>query len=112
MYKIPSPTRDEMMRIMQDSWDALKLDPVLALKNSFLLNALDGSEDHLVTHHLIEMVGAEIKAFREELISSPSPPPKSLVELLKAITPLKGVIRKGQEKEAPPDEGLELFDCK
>ena len=109
MYKIPSPTRDEMMRIMQDSWDALKLDPVLALKNSFLLNALDGSEDHLVTDHLMEMVGAEIKAFREELISSP--PPKSLLELLKAITPLKGVIRKGQEKEAPPDEGLELFDC-
>ena len=37
--------------------------------------------------------------------------PKSLKQLLRLITPPKGVTRKNQHQEVPFDEGLELFDC-
>ena len=42
--KVPNPTRDDMMNMLASSWEALKVDPVLALKNNFILNKLDGSE--------------------------------------------------------------------
>ena len=43
--KVPSPSRDEMIEMLVESWDALDID---ALKSLFLLNTLDESEDHLV----------------------------------------------------------------
>ena len=108
--KIPAPTRDEMMHMLSESWKTVNICPVKALKNNFVLNALDGSEDYLVTDSLMQLVGEEIKSFRKELIKSP--PPKSIQELIKSITPPKGVRFKGYSETAvPPDEGIELFDC-
>ena len=37
--------------------------------------------------------------------------PKNLKDLLKLITPPKGVKRKGEKTAVPVDEGEELFDC-
>ena len=99
--KIPNPTRDEMMRMLYDSWNEIDICATKALKHNFLLNKLDGSEDYLVTDKLMSLVGDEVKAFRQTLLQTP--PPKTLEELLKSFTPPKGVTFR--------DEGKELLDC-
>ena len=45
--KIPCPERDEMMHMFRDSASEVlsKMDICLALKQNFLLNALDGSKN-------------------------------------------------------------------
>ena len=101
---------DDMMNMLFESWEALTLDPISALKNNFVLNAMDGSEDYLVTDKLLDLVGEDIRAFRTNLTSSP--PPKSIKELIQTITPPKGVrVKKDTVNDAPPDEGGELIDC-
>ena len=108
--KVPSPTRDDMMCMLNESWNATcdHIDPILALKNNFIMNALDGSEDFLVRETIKNLVGEEIVRFRNELMRTP--PPKSLKELIKSITPPKGVIRL-TKNDKPDDEGQELLDC-
>ena len=58
------------------------------LKENFLLNAFDGSEDHLASDKLYVMVGPQ------------------MVTLPKGIT-----IKAAPGRMPPPDEGTELFDC-
>ena len=99
--KIPAPTCDEMMRMLYDSWNEIDICATKALKHNFLQNKLDGSEDYLVTDKLVSLVGDEVKAFRQTLPQTP--PPKTLKELLKSITPPKRVTFR--------DEGKELLDC-
>ena len=62
-----------MMNMLASSCEALKVDPVLALKNNFILNKLDGSEDYLVYNRLFEIVGREMLKFRAEMMKK-SPP--------------------------------------
>ena len=50
--KVPNASRDDMMNMLASSWEALKVDPVLALKNNFILNKLDCTEDDLVYNKL------------------------------------------------------------
>ena len=108
--KVPNPSRDEMMEMLVDSWDTLDIDTTSALKSLFIANALDGSEDHLVSDKLYELVGATIVAFRTELMASLPPP--NVKELMKTLTPPKGVKRKqAAAAAAPEDEGRELLDC-
>ena len=108
--KVPNPSRDDMMNMLASSWEALTVDPVLALKNNFVLNKLDGSEDYLVYNRLFEIVGREMLEFRAEMTKKP--PPATLSALLATITPPKGVRIKQSAKDVPPlDEGTELFDC-
>ena len=113
--KVPSPSKDEMMTMISNAWDSTtqQVDPISALKQNFLLNALDGSEDWMVRDSLFELVGEEIKEFRVNLMKSP--PPKALRELISTITPPKGVKIKAtvgtSTDEAPADEGMELMDC-
>ena len=105
--KVPNPSRDDMMKMLNDSWQALILDPIQALKNNFVSNSFDGSEDYLVHDKLFSIVGEQMVAFREYLLDQPVP--NSLQDLLKTLTPPKGVhLRKDED---PPDEGRELLDC-
>ena len=53
------------------------------------------------------LAAKELIVFRNDLTDKPSP--KSLKELIKMITPSKGVKRKFDN--IPEDEGEELFDC-
>ena len=50
-----------------------------------------------------------MKAFCKQL--SKADIQKNLKDLLKLITPPKGVKRKGDKTAVPVDEGEELFDC-
>ena len=107
--KIPSPSRDDIMKMLNDAWNSLNVDVEEALKQNFLTLAFDGSEDYKVSEKLYWLVFEEINDFRQELQCSPSP--KSLKDLLATITPPKGVRRKSLTDEVPVDEGIELFDC-
>ena len=101
--KIPSPSRDEMMRMLLKAWELLDVDTEREFKSLFVTNALDGSEDYLVSDKLYALVGNEMVKFRTELMTSR--PAKTLKEVIRKLIPPKGVKRKGN------DEGIELLDC-
>ena len=107
--KIPAPSRDVMMHMLADSWDSLTMDPLKCLKNNFVCNAFDGSEDFMVSDKLFQIVGAEMVEFREALLKTTAP--MTVEKLMKTITPPKGV-RIREASVIPPDEGKELYDCK
>ena len=70
----------------------------------------DGSEDHLVSQRILNLVGDEMYELRRKLMVEPLP--KSLQGLISKITPPKGVKRvQLQKKSTPPDEGFEMLDC-
>ena len=100
--KIPSPDRDEMMNMAVTSFSQVKIDCKKAFNSLFVTNALDGSEDHLVSDKIMSLVGNEIKEFRKNMMKEKAP--KDFNELLKSITPPKGIRRKNVE-------GSELYDC-
>ena len=107
--KIPSPSRDDIMKMLNDAWNSLDVDVEEALKQNFLTSAFDGSEDYKVSEKLYSLVFEETNDFRQELQCSPSPKP--LKDLLVTITPPKGVRRKSSMDEVPVDEEIELYDC-
>ena len=78
------------------------IDTKKAFKTLFVTNALDGSEDYLVKDSIMQLVGTEMLKFREDLMKQKAP--KSLKDMLKTITPPKGIKRKNIE-------GIELLDC-
>ena len=101
--KIPSPSRDEIMRMLLKAWELLDVDTEREFKSLFVTNALDGSEDDLVSDILYALVGTEMVKFRTELMTSR--PAKTLKEVIRRLIPPKGVKRKGN------DEGIDLLDC-
>ena len=101
--KIPSPSRDEMMRMVLKTWELLDVDTEREFKSLFVTNALDGSGDYLLSDKLYALVGNEMVKFRTELMKSR--PAKTLKEVIRKLIPPKGVKRKGN------DEGIELLDC-
>ena len=107
--KIPQPSRDDMMRMLSESFEAVEIDVVTHFKSLWVTNALDGSEDYLVSERIMMLVGEKLKVFRKQLNKAESP--KNLKDLLKLITPPKVVKRKSKKTAVPVDEGEELFDC-
>ena len=102
--EIPTPDRQDMIdmamkciRTVNDSFDASS-----AFKSLFMTNALDGSEDRLVSDKIRGLVYEDIAKFREDLMKTPPPP--NIPELFKTLTPPKGVKRKNNI------EGGELYD--
>ena len=87
--KIPQPSRDDMMRILVESFKSLEIDVESCFEALWVTNALDGTEDYLVSERVMLLVGNKMKVFRNDLMKKKSP--KNLKELLKLITPPKGV---------------------
>ena len=100
--KIPSPSRDEMMHMLLKARDLLDVDTEREFKSLFVTNALDGSEDYLVSDKLYPLAGNETVKFRTELMTSS--PAKTLKEVIWKLIPPKGVKRKEN------DEEIELLD--
>ena len=71
-------------------------------KSLFVTNKLDGSEDLLINNKLRGLVYDEISKFCKKLLKTP--PPSTIQELIRTLTPPKGVKRKNNI------EGDELFD--
>ena len=92
------------MRMRLRAWELLDVDTAREFKSLFVTNALDGSEDYLVSDKLYALVGNEMVKFRTELMTSR--PAKTLKEVIRKLIPPKGVKRKGN------DEETELLDDK
>ena len=61
--KIPSPSRDNMIKMLMSSWDAITTDFLQVFKKLLVTNKLDGSEDYLVSDKLFSLIGNEMKDF-------------------------------------------------
>ena len=96
---IPKPSRQDVIDMAVSCMNKLNegLDFSKAFKSVFVTNKLDGSEDLLIDDKLRTLVYEDMVKFRTELLATP--PPKTLEELLKTITPPKGVKRKCNEVE-------------
>jgi hypothetical protein len=107
--KIPAPSRDQMMEMFSDAWEEVyeQTDSSDAYKKCLINIAFDGSEDHLASKRLMDLVGAEMLVFREELKLSTQP--STMKELRAQIIPPEGVKYKNAPNDFPPDEGFELF---
>ena len=79
-------------------------------KTNMITLALNGSEDHLASKKLMNLIGKEILEFREQLLSSKSA--ATLKELCTQMIKPKGVQMKSQTEKgkATPDKDLELID--
>lgn len=91
--KIPSPSRDDMMRMIATAWGKLNVDHALAFKSLFVTNSLDGSEDYLVSDRLFRLINESMVSFRKTLIPA----------VVRKLIPPKGIKRKNHE-------GYEMLD--
>ena len=60
-------------------WETLEADSKRECKSIFVTNALDGSEDYLVSNKLFALIGDEMVNFWKELM------PQNLVKTLKEV---------------------------
>ena len=99
--------------MFNDVWDEVynKIDCEDVYNKIMMTLAFDSSEDHLASKKIMDLVGKEMIAFREELIKSKQP--KDLRGLKKQIAPPEGV-RRGKRsqnyEEELVDEGMELYE--
>lgn len=110
--KIPSPSRDEIMKMCKEAYSHVlsTVDVVDAFKRNGITISLDGSEDHLVSNRLKTLVWDELTLFRTQLLSQPHP--TNLKQLEDKMIPPDGVKRKldAVVDSIPPDEGEEIDD--
>ena len=103
--KISSPSRNEMMSMLLQAWETLEIDTIREFKSQFVTDALDGSEDYLVSDKLFVLIVDEMVDFRKELMSRNSVKTLKVKEVIRNLIPPKGVKQKANV------EGSELLDC-
>ena len=70
--KIPQPSRDQIMQMFRNVWDEVYTKIICVdayYKKTMMTLAFNGSEDHLASKKLMDLVG-KMLAFSEELIKS------------------------------------------
>ena len=57
--KIPTPTRVQMMQMFQESWNetCANVNNEFVFKTKMITLALDGSEDHLASRKVMDLIG-------------------------------------------------------
>ena len=65
--EILQPTWDDIMRILEEIFKSSEIDVLNHFKALWVTNALDGSEDCLVSERLMSLVGENIKVFHDQL---------------------------------------------
>ena len=98
--KLPSPTWDEMMSMLANAWSPLIVDSTAVFKILYVTNALDGSEDHLVSEKLFCLSETDMLSFWAELLTRQHP--ESLEDVVRKLIPPKRIKRK-------EFEGTEFF---
>ena len=67
--RVPSLSRDDQLALLDSTWKSVReFDWVTAFKSLFLTNALNGSEDLLVSAGLWDAVGRELVRIRQEIL--------------------------------------------
>ena len=72
--KVPSPSREDMVKMLLSAWKDVPNNFAEVFKKLFVTNALDGSEDYLVSDKLFVLIESDMQKFRKELTESPVPP--------------------------------------
>ena len=98
--KVPSPNREDMVKMLLSAWKNVPNHFAEVFKKLFVTDALDGSEDNLVSDKLFALIGSDMQKFRKELTESPVP--AKLLTVIKQLIPPKGIRRNL--------EGTELLD--
>ena len=98
--KVPLPNREDMVKMLLSAWKDVPNNFAEVFKKLFVTNALDGSENHLVSDKLFALIGSDMQKFRKELTESPVP--AKLLTVIKQLFPPKGIRRNL--------EGTELLD--
>ena len=99
---MPAPDRNEMMRLLVNSNKDVKIDVKSAFKSVWVANALDGSEDYLVSDKIFGLVGELMASFRTGMIAKP--PLKTAKEVINSMILPKGI------KRGKSIAGTELLD--
>ena len=86
--RIPQPTRGDMMRMLDESFKDLNIDYNARFKSLWVTNALDGSEDNLVSKRIHGLVGEKMTSFRNELMKTQRP--KTLKKSFETDNPTEG----------------------
>ena len=70
--RIPTPTGDQMMPMFQESWkeSCANVNNKLVFKTNIITLTLDGSEDHLASTKLVDLIEKVMLEFRKQLLSS------------------------------------------
>ena len=100
--KVPAPDRIEMMTLLNDAMQDVRINESSAFKSVWVTNALDGSEDYLVSDKIFSLVGESMRSFRAEMLKKS--PPSTIKEVIRSIIPPKGI------KRGKNTEGTEIFD--
>ena len=89
--KIPAPFRYQMMEMFYDAWEKTcsDVDNEQTFKSNMMTLAFDGSEDHLASKKLTDLVGEEMLIFRKHLLKSTTT--ALFKELRSTITKSEGV---------------------
>ena len=108
---IPSPSREETMKMFDVLWTKVcaEIDTASVFKKNVITLNLDGSENHLASQKLLSLVGDDMFQFREELLISDLP--TSIHALGNIMEPPVEVRRDwGANTAISPEEGMELID--
>ena len=89
--KVPALDWNEMMKLLVNCNKDVKIDVKSAFKSVLVTNALEGSEDYLVSDKIFCFVGESMTSFRTEMIAKS--PPKTFKELINSMIPPKGIKR-------------------
>ena len=96
-----------MVRI-NDAQKSAHIDVIKSFKSLIITNKFDRSEDFTVSDAVFSLVGEAMVEFRERLLKTT---PRTIKELMKTITPPKGVkAAKLWKSNVPENEGLEIWD--
>ena len=58
--KVPSPSREDMVTMINKAWKDIEIDYAMIFKALFITNKLDGSEDYMVSDKIITLIGHNI----------------------------------------------------
>lgn len=67
--KVPAPKREDIIKMLISAWKNTKIDFVAVFKKCFVTNALDGSEDHLVSNKLFAFTANAMFDFRKKAVT-------------------------------------------
>ena len=97
-----------MMSMFQKSWNetCAKVNNENVFETNMITIALDGSEDHLASKKLMDLVGTEMLKLRKKLLQSK--PVSTLKELRLQIIKPEDIRMKGLNNQVLHNKGFEL----
>ena len=91
---VPATKREYMINTLLSSWKNIQIGFAVVFKKRFVTNALNGSDNHLVSDRSFGFLANAMLDFREEKKLSESPLPTGLLTVIKGLIPPKDIAGK------------------